>query len=56
VRRRMREGPGESLPASRVVRSAPFYACCENPPRKIPYYHLNHPLWSLSNNKVSFCR
>jgi hypothetical protein len=37
VRRRMREGPGESLPASRVVRSAPFYACCENPPRKIPY-------------------
>jgi hypothetical protein len=24
-----------------------------NPPKKIPYYHLNQQLWSLSNKKVS---
>jgi hypothetical protein len=30
---------------------------CDNPPKKIPYYHLKpNPLWSLSNSKVSSCR
>jgi hypothetical protein len=29
---------------------------CDNLPRKIPYYRLNQPTWSLSNNKVSSCR
>jgi hypothetical protein len=28
---------------------------CDNPHEIIPYYHLNHSIWSLSDNKESSC-
>jgi hypothetical protein len=42
------------LPRARPWSAEP---ACDNPPRKISYYHLIiDPLWLLSNSKVSFCR
>jgi hypothetical protein len=40
----------------RLLRQWGLLDLCDNPPRKIPYYHLRPILWSLSNSKVSSCR
>jgi hypothetical protein len=52
-RRARRAGPRTKLPRAHPWSAEP---ACDNPPRKIPYYHLiTDPLWLLSNSKVSSC-
>jgi hypothetical protein len=47
-------GPRAELPRARPWSAEP---ACDNPPRKIPYYHLiTDPIWLLSNSNVSSCR
>jgi hypothetical protein len=47
---------GKALPPRRVVEEEEAEDCggVTTPSEIIPYYRLNHSIWSLSNNKESF--
>jgi hypothetical protein len=48
IQKHMSDGPVSEVEYRAFLN---MWLCVTTPPEIIPYYHLNHSIWSLSDNK-----